>query len=435
MMTESLQTRVLGFVLAVLLAAPVGLFAADTPTSQPAQSATITEQTVKLSDEALTKGLAYIRAAQKDDGSWVADWGPAVTAMVVKALVQSGEKPDSPVITKAVKFILASQKTEGPSKGAFVDKRLGTYNTAIVLSTLAPLNAKMPGKPYDAAIKAALDYLQKGQFDESEDIKKDNGMYGGWGYDAATAAPAGATPSPTPGGRPAMPGRPDLSNTAMVADALGALKDAGYLKADDPMFAKVQQFVTACQNRSESNKTNWGKYKVGDDGSFIYVPASSADPTKSNAAGKAEEKRPDGSVGLRGYGSMSYAGFKSFLYSGLSTDDPRVAAAFKWLSQNFTVAENPGMPEGKGNSGLYYYYHLMARGLRSAGAGANVLTDRAGVKHHWRDELIAKLAELQDKDGSWVNKADNWEEGNPVLVTTYCVLAIQEARANTVVKK
>ncbi|MCH7925963.1 MAG: hypothetical protein IIC51_10560 [Planctomycetes bacterium] len=37
------------------------------------------------------------------------------------------------------------------------------------------------------------------------------------------------------------------------------------------------------------------------------------------------------------------------------------------------------------------------------------------------------LVSLQRDDGSWVNDADRWYEGNPQLVTAYALLALQTA--------
>jgi squalene-hopene/tetraprenyl-beta-curcumene cyclase len=34
---------------------------------------------------------------------------------------------------------------------------------------------------------------------------------------------------------------------------------------------------------------------------------------------------------------------------------------------------------------------------------------------------------LQRENGSWLNEADRWYEGNPHLVTAYAVLALQTA--------
>jgi len=55
------------------------------------------------------------------------------------------------------------------------------------------------------------------------------------------------------------------------------------------------------------------------------------------------------------------------------------------------------------------------------------IADGKGVKHSWREDLCGKLISLQNKDGSWVNTADRWYEGNPALVTAYAVLALQTA--------
>ena len=36
-----------------------------------------------------------------------------------------------------------------------------------------------------------------------------------------------------------------------------------------------------------------------------------------------------------------------------------------------------------------------------------------------------KLASLQQKNGSWINEADRWYEGDPNLVTAYCLIALR----------
>ena len=49
------------------------------------------------------------------------------------------------------------------------------------------------------------------------------------------------------------------------------------------------------------------------------------------------------------------------------------------------------------------------------------------VQIDWANALIAKLAEVQQDDGSFVNEADRWMEGDPSLVTAYSLIALQEA--------
>jgi squalene-hopene/tetraprenyl-beta-curcumene cyclase len=108
------------------------------------------------------------------------------------------------------------------------------------------------------------------------------------------------------------------------------------------------------------------------------------------------------------------------LYAGLSPGDVRVRAAFDWIRRHWTFAENPGL----GQQGLYYYLHTMARALHAA--QQTVITDAAGREHHWREELIDAVASRQLEDGSWKNEAERWLEGEPVMATTYSILAIEE---------
>ncbi|WP_009958594.1 hypothetical protein [Verrucomicrobium spinosum] len=45
----------------------------------------------------------------------------------------------------------------------------------------------------------------------------------------------------------------------------------------------------------------------------------------------------------------------SFIYAGLTPEDPRVQEALQWLGEYYSVEENPGM----GAEGLFYYYHTL----------------------------------------------------------------------------
>jgi squalene-hopene/tetraprenyl-beta-curcumene cyclase len=115
---------------------------------------------------------------------------------------------------------------------------------------------------------------------------------------------------------------------------------------------------------------------------------------------------------------MTYAGLKSLLYAGVNADDPRVVAAVKWLQSNYSVEENPGL----GDSGLYYYYHLMAKSLDAV--GSPTFTDAGGEEHNWRGELAAALIKRQSPNGSWVNENNRWYEGDPNLATAFALLSL-----------
>ena len=128
---------------------------------------------------------------------------------------------------------------------------------------------------------------------------------------------------------------------------------------------------------------------------------------------------------LRSYGSMTYAMLKSYVYAGLTKDDPRVKAAWDWISKNWTLNENPGMMAGNpenAKAGLYYYYMTLARALDAY--NQPIITDPQGNKHDWRVELIARMAELQQPDGSWTGDK-RWQEDNPVLASSYALIALE----------
>ncbi|MCA9312518.1 MAG: hypothetical protein KDA21_14990, partial [Phycisphaerales bacterium] len=108
------------------------------------------------------------------------------------------------------------------------------------------------------------------------------------------------------------------------------------------------------------------------------------------------------------------------IYANLDRDDPRVTAALDWIRNNYTVDENPGV----GDQGRYYYYVTFARALDAWGTS----TIRTGSgERDWANDLIDKLAELQQDDGSFRSVNSRWMEGNPVLITAYALIALQHA--------
>ncbi len=335
----------------------------------------------------LQRGVKYLLAAQEADGGWASQTGPGITSLVVKALAQAPRVgPHHPAVRRGVQFVLRFQHEDGgiyTSGGPHKN-----YETSVALSMLAVLHDKQ----YEPHIRRARAFLQKLQWDEGEGKSPDDPWYGGAGY-----------------GRHK---RPDLSNTQMMIEAL---HDSG-LPPDDPTYKKALLFIQRCQMRGESNDQPFARGAT--QGGFIYSPANGGES-------KAETTDDGGQRRLRCYGSMTYAGFKSMLYAGLSRNDPRVRAALAWIGRHWTLDHNPNMPTRRSRQGLYYYFHVFGRAL--AAWGEPVVRDHAGRAHHWRHELVAKLASLQKDDGSWVNDQDRWMEGIPPLTTAYAMLALEAA--------
>jgi squalene-hopene/tetraprenyl-beta-curcumene cyclase len=333
----------------------------------------------------IERGVAFLRPRQDAKGGWTTQREPGITALVATALLRSGQvAPADPSVTRALSYL---EGFIGP-KGGLSEAPHANYSTSIALVAFREANVN---RRYDRTIKAAQDFLKTMQWDESEGKTREDSFYGGAGYGGSNS-------------------RPDLSNTAFLIEAL---RDTG-LSADDPNLQKALVFVSRCQNlKSEFNDQRWAG-KVND-GGFVYTAANGG----QSMAG------PTADGGLRSYGSMTYAGLKSMIYAGLSRDDPRVKAALTYITQHYTVDENPGL----GQQGLYYYYHTFAKTL--AALGEPILKDAKGVSHDWRSDLVAALSKRQLREGGWVNPADRFMEGDPNLVTAYALLALAYTRERT----
>ena len=324
------------------------------------------------------KAIRFLRSVQGDDGSWTTPEQPGITAMATAALLRSGQPADAPTVSRALKHLESHRKPDGGIY--FTDSLHRNYETCITIMVFELANAD--GR-YDEVIGRAQSFLRELQWDEGEGVESSDEAYGGGGY-----------------GRHE---RPDLSNPQFLIEAL---RSTG-VPADDPAIQKALIFVSRCQNlESEFNTTRFAP-KINDGGLF-YTPA----------AGGTSQAGTTANGGLRSYGSMTYAGLKSMVYAGLTSEDKRVKAAFNWIQKFYTLEENPGL----GQQGLYYYFHTFAKALSVL--EVDHLIDADGNQHDWRRELAQKLTQLQQQGGYWSNRADRWYEGDPNLCTAYALLAL-----------
>ena len=359
--------------------------------------------------------------SQHQDG-WLVKFGdkmlpdPAITALATLALLtkpaQLRTQREGNVIDKGMQFLLANQNDDGS-----FGKQLQNYTTSVAVGALVRW-AKPEAK---VAIEKAQRYILACQNAEQGGYEKGDRDYGSIGYGGSQ--------------------RGDLSN---VNFALQALRESG-LPAEHEAFQKALVFLQRSQNLKAVNDFTGkvtdpdagGKLmdmESGNDGGSGYYPGNSA-------AGY--DETPDGKSHPRSYGSMTYALLKSYTLCGLPADDARVQAAVRWISQNWTLDENPGFVAPIGDkaryAGLFYYYMVLSQALDLAkvdfvtrpqvAAKDGQKPEAAPQPIDWRKELRERLTSLQAQDGSFVNdKNPRWMESMNVLCTSYAMIALERCR-------
>ncbi|MBL4697640.1 MAG: hypothetical protein JKX70_02280 [Phycisphaerales bacterium] len=325
---------------------------------------------------------------------------PAITGLVLQGLLlDPGIDERHPLVIQGARYILKFVQDDG----SIHDGMLPSYNTAICVSALSKLHTQraLSGMLGGQKFLRTLQYSDINTnnpndpgFDEPIDIN--HPYYGGVGY--------------------GKHGRPDLSNLSFF---LQALHDTG-VSTQDPAYQRALVFLSRVQMSDEVNEMPYAD--GSSQGGFIYATVPDLESVDGIAgqsqAGDIIETAEDGQElsRLRAYGSMSYAGFKSLVYANIDPDDPRMADAWKWIQNNYTLEENPGL----GMQGYYFYLATMARALDAHGV------DEING-HNWREEMIDKLHSLQFVNGAYRTLNPRWMEDNDILIAAYALIALEHA--------
>ncbi|HBT75690.1 MAG TPA: hypothetical protein DEB39_01920 [Planctomycetaceae bacterium] len=395
----------------VTAGAPV--FAQDAGRDGADREETVRNDIEKLRVSLIDKGVAFLRKSQAPEGGFSTQMGIGPTTVIGTGLLEAGVKPDDPMLDAALKYVLSSVQPNGGIYTA--DSRYRNYETSLGILFVATANKLKKGDggkdtggrdtdgkdtggkgPYDAILAKAETYLRLCQYTEENGNLEKEEYRGGVGYG--------------PGQR-AM--RPDLSNVHYFLDAMRALGRG----PDDPAVKNALIFVSRCQNlESEYNTLPYATENP--DGGFVYTIPGGDSP--EGEPGRSRNEQGRGEQALRTYASMTYAGLKSMIFAGVDQDDKRVKAAYEWARQNYDLTRNPGM----GENGLYYYYQVLAKTLDAM--KVDRMEDKDGARHDWKAELVTILAEKQQPDGSWVNSATRWMEGDANLVTGYVLMVLAD---------
>ncbi|MCS6970756.1 MAG: terpene cyclase/mutase family protein [Planctomycetota bacterium] len=349
-------------------------------------------------DALIDKAQNYLLAQQQANGAFATGdrFVLGITALAAEAVASQprGIPASDARIARALAFINGYRQPDGgiynPAEG------LGNYTTSLALLLWTTTGTGDP-----AAVKAAQEYLFSIQNRDPASPAR-----GGIGYGSRGA------------------GAEDLSNTSW---AIHALRASG-VPASDPRMQEALRFLERCQDLSRVNPLPWAR----DSGGGVYAPDESKAAGSWNREPPAPGEEPPRLVP---YGSMTYALIASYIALDLKPDDPRVRAAFGWVTANWTFDRNPGMintekrPDAD-QQGLYYYYRVAARTFDLLKTGPLELRDGRTVD--WRSDLfraIATRAKIEGDRAYWINPQPRWGENMPTLTTAYVLRSLKWLRA------
>jgi squalene-hopene/tetraprenyl-beta-curcumene cyclase len=348
------------------------------------------------------RGADFLLKQQSKDGAWRSDVyghfkdGTALTPLALSALVATvPERKEA--IHKAAARLAGMVKPSGEITAPSYGFDFALYTAALTVTALSRLG----DRKYRPARDAFLKMLWQRQLTEDLGWKPDDKEYGGWGYSRDLPR------NPKPGEL-----RPNLveSNLSATTFALEAVRAAG-VPAKDPRLAKALVFVRRCQNLEDDPRK---REPALDDGGFFFI-YDDAVRNKAGVAGKDKAGRDR----YASYGSVTADGLRCLVYCGLPETDARRRAAHAWLRKHFQAAETPGKYEQRrerDRMGVYFYYTASVAKSPLAAEKVGGVTVR---------RLLAEaLLKQQEQDGSWLNRTEAQRENDPIVATSFALMAL-----------
>src|SRR5262245_23135824 len=209
---------------------PAALAQPPGPGPAPPPPGQAEEELVDTVRKVIERGVSYLKKEQKQ-GKWegvvlnlLADMEGGVTALSTLALLNCGERPDSPAVAEALKYL----RTVEPKKTYVVGLQTMVFTEAREKRDL-PL------------IQRNADWLVRQGIGWSvgNDLRVTGGKLDGWSY---------------PGNQMA-----DNSNTQYALLGLYAAKEAG-ARIDESVWAAIQEFYTRTQLSKTPTTGAWGYY-------------------------------------------------------------------------------------------------------------------------------------------------------------------------------
>lgn len=370
-----------------LLTAAVGSNAA----AEEPRTVDSAERSGQSSEAAARAGVAWLSRQQRADGGWHSETygglkaGGGNTALALLALTESGANDDTSrdSIDRGVRFLTKSVDRDGFAQAPDGATDYPVYATAHLLRVL-----QRRSLPAEAALRVSLrDALVHAQRTERNGWKPDDLDFGGWGHAF----------------RRRDADRSDPSTISLTSHVLVALAGEGPLPAD--VQETALRFLSRCQHRNAPLTLTGG---------FSFTPYAD-DPL--NKAGTFTA--PSGTAAPRPYLAPSCDGWLALTACGVPPEADTRSAALAYLiaamsnlsGQSATIA-----PDQPRQQGLLYY-----RAAAWAGVWQTTRDPRLG---DGRAALIRTLVSQQERDGSWRNPEPSMREDDPLIATSFALLAL-----------
>lgn len=350
---------------AVLLAICLGLVSLPTLN---AQNNPETELSAEKVARAIEKGVDFLVRKQKPNGEWVRNGAHpgGITALCTLALLNAGLEPDHLVVKRSLKRL----------DGIDIE-RSSVYSVSLM--TMVYCLADDENLP---RIRACVDYLVKSQNSGASAA----GWAGGWSY--------------TDKGR-----RPDTSNSQF---ALLALHEASLLgvTVDQQVWQKAGWYWEQLKNRdggfgyTDANRVSTGSMTCAGISSLIIIDENlpkKAPVSNGNIVCCAEEERLED-----------------------------VEAASAWLTEHFSVRQNPAVGSTSFSRSVFYYLYGLERAARLSG-------QRFFGAHDWYREGAEFLIRSQRSD-LWKGTSSHGES-QAEIATSLALLFLSKGRRPIVIGK
>lgn len=264
------------------------------------------------------------------------------TALALQSLLATGHTPSHPSVKNGLEFLLAQDWNE-----------FAVYQYAVII----PILVTVQDEAYRERAQFAINRLIEKQLPVPDDDFADPRDDGGWGY-GFTA---------------------DGAHMNMVIYALYAAKQWG-LNIPADTWVRAEQWI----RRNQTGTGGW-LYNLVDDGS-------------------------PWAIGV--YGSMTATGLWALRACGVPVDDPQIRKGMAWIKRYWTLTRNPGS-----NSWLYYYLLSLQRFCDIP----PTLNTLAG--YNWYDEISQMMVSQQQPDGRWRGSESDF------LATCFAVMTLSHALA------